>query len=119
MPPMPSSDLLADALLEAAAVEAVGDEPVLVVVLLDVGVEQVQRDASDLRPATGGRSTGAPAMLDADARRRAPAHGHRPRVEAGEALLLPAAAVELLAEVAVAVEEADAGERAGRGRWPP
>ena len=40
------------------------------------------------------------------------AQGHGPGIEAGEALLLPAPVVELLAEVPVVVEEADGDERA-------
>ena len=59
---MPEQDLLADALLDAAAVEPVGDEPVLLGVLLDVGVEEVERDATDLRLPERGRTPGVPAM---------------------------------------------------------
>ena len=58
-------------------------------------------------------------QLDADPRVGHLGQRHGPRVEAGEPLLLPAPPVEVLAEVAVAVEQPDAGERAGRGRWPP
>ena len=44
-------DLLAHAvLLRVAAVEAVGDDAALGVVLVDVGVEQVQPDAADVGP---------------------------------------------------------------------
>ena len=43
-------DLLAEAVLGLAAVEPVGDRPQVGRVLLDVGVEQVQRHPPDLRP---------------------------------------------------------------------
>ena len=43
-------DLLADALVDIAAIELVGDVAVLAgPVLRDVGVEQVERDAADSR----------------------------------------------------------------------
>ena len=111
-------DLLADALLGAAAVEAVAHQAVLVVVVVDVGVEQVERDATDLGLPHPGVHPHA-GQLDADQHVGHRRQRHGPGVEAGEALLLPAPAVELLAEVAVAVEQADAGQRAGPGRWPP
>jgi hypothetical protein len=101
---------LADALLDPAAVEAIGDEAVLLVVLVEVGVEEVERDAADVglpdaRVHRGARDLdGDPDVLDRP-------DGHRPRVESGEALLLPAPRVERLAEVAVVVEEADRDER--------
>jgi hypothetical protein len=102
----PEDDLLPDALLLPATVEPVGDEPVLVRVVLDVGVEQEQRDPADRRPPQGDVDVDAadvdlhPYALDRLER-------HLVRVEAGEPLLLPAAVVERLAEVAVVVEQPD------------
>ena len=46
-PPIPTQDLLADALVLVAAVEPVGDAAQVGLVLLDVGVEQQQRHAPD------------------------------------------------------------------------
>ena len=43
-------DLLAQAVLGVAAVEPVGDLAQVVGVLVDVGVEQVERDAADVGP---------------------------------------------------------------------
>ena len=48
-------DLLADPVVLVAAVEPVGDAAQVGLVLLDVGVEQQQRDAADARRATPGR----------------------------------------------------------------
>ena len=103
-------DLLADALLDATAVETVGDEADVVGVLVDVGVEQEQRDAADPGLPQAGLHRGA-GDVDGDADVGHRDHGHGVGVEAGEALLLPAPDVEALAEVAVVVEEPDAGER--------
>ena len=108
--------LLAQPVLGVAAVEAVGDVAVVGAVLLDVGVEQQQRHAADVR--------------DEDARHQVRAVGQRDRdrgtaavglaelrqrelvgVEDRVALLLPAVAVQRLLEVAVAVEQADTDQR--------
>ena len=43
-------DLLAEAVLDVAAVEPVGDPAQVIGVLVDVGVEQVERDAPDVGP---------------------------------------------------------------------
>ena len=48
-------DLLAETVLRAPAVEAVGDFAQFVGVLVDVGVEQVQLDAPDAAPPRSGR----------------------------------------------------------------
>ncbi len=102
-------DLLAQAVLGVAAVEAVGDAAQLGRVLVDVGVEEVQRDPTDLRLPDAGDERGAGEVdLDALVARE---QRHGVRVEVGVALLLPAVGRERLAEVAVAVEEADADER--------
>ena len=103
-------DLLADAFLRATAVEPVADQSVLVVVLVDVGVEQVQRDASDAGLPQGGVHPHA-GQLDAHPHVGYFGQGHRTRVESREALLLPSPPVEVLTEIAVSVEESDTRER--------
>ena len=103
-------DLLAEAVLGLAAVEPVGDGAQVGGVLLDVGVEQVQRHPTDLGlPHAGHERRAGQVDLDGDpvARRE----GHGVRVEVGVALLLPAVGGQRLAEVAVPVEEADADQR--------
>ncbi len=103
-------DLLADPVLGAAAVEAVGDGPQLVVVVVDVGVEQVQLDPADLRhPDLGDQ--GLAGQVDGDPGPVDGVEGHGVGVEHRVALLLPAVGVELLAEVALPVQQADADER--------
>ena len=103
-------DLLAQPVLGVAAVEPVGDLAHVVGVVLDVGVEQVERDAADVGPPHLGVS-GWPARSTVDPHaRRSGVSAMRVGVEVGVALLLPAVGVERLAEVAVPVEEADADE---------
>ena len=60
-------DLLAQAVLGVAAVEAVGDRADLGRVLVDVGVEEVERDAAHLGLARPGPRSGVPAEVDLDA----------------------------------------------------
>ena len=102
-------DLLAQAVLGVAAVEAVGDRADVGRVLVDVGVEQVERDAADLGLPDPG-DEGLAGQVDLDPHVLARREGHRVRVEVGVALLLPAVDRQRLAEVAVPVEEADADE---------
>ena len=108
--------LLQQPVLAAAAVEPVGDVAVGGVVLLDVGVEQQQRDPADLRhPDLGvqhappgrrdGTWTGVAVRLLQQGQRQAVG------VERRVVLLLPAVAGQGLAEVAVPVEQADADDR--------
>ena len=47
-PPMPEEELLLQAVLDIAAVESIGDRPQLRRVLVDVGVEQVERHTADI-----------------------------------------------------------------------
>lgn len=108
--------LLEEAVVAAAAVEPVGDVAFARGVLLDVGVEEEERDAAD------------PGQPDAGVQGAAAGQGeHHPGggavgladqierelvgVEDRVVLLLPALAGEALAEVAVPVEQADADER--------
>ena len=102
-------DLLAEAVLGVAAVEPVGDGAGLGRVVVDVGVEQVQRDAADVGPPDlrlrAARRPGRPRRCTPSQR----VEGQRVGVEVGVALLLPAVDVELLAEVA----------RGGRSRPTP
>ena len=112
----PEEHLLLQAQLAAAAVQALGDAAAGVVVGVDVGVEEEQRHAADLgAPHVGleltaagevDRDDGCPAVLLAQQRQREPVG-----VEDGVVLLLPAVAVEALAEVAGLVEQADADDR--------
>ena len=103
-------DLLPEPVLDVAAVEAVGDRPELGVVLLDVGVEEVERHPPDVGPPHPGRQRCA-GKIDGDGDALAERHGHAVGIEIGVALLLPALDVEDLPEVPVLVEEADADER--------
>ncbi len=102
-------DLLLQPVLGVAAVQPVGDGAQLGRVLVDVGVEQVQRHPADVGAPHLGDERPA-AQLDRDAHPVARGDGHGVRVEVGVGLLLPAVAVERLAEVAVPVEQADADE---------
>ena len=102
-------DLLADPVLGAAAVEAVGDRPQLVVVGVDVGVEQVQLDPPDPGPPHLGLEQVA-GQVDRHPDPVDQLQGHGVRVEDRIALLLPAVGVEVLAEVAEPVHEPDTGQ---------
>lgn len=103
-------------MLAAAAVEPVGDVALGGRVGLDVGVEEQQRDPSDLglpdvrgEGAAAGQGEVDPAggavVLPEQADREFV------RIEQRVALLLPAVPVEGLPEVAVPVEQADADDR--------
>ena len=108
-------DLLADAGLLVAAVEPRGDVAVGRVVLREVRVQQEQRDPSHAHePDEDGDLALADRQLDD---RRASARNGRQRdrkprgVERRVALVLPPVGVEGLAEVVLAVEEADPDDR--------
>ena len=102
-------DLLAQTVVLVAAVQAIGDRDAVRRVAGDVGVEQVQRDSTDV---------GAPDVdldlvageVDGELDARVDEAEGVGR-EVGDALLLPAAGVEALAEVALRVQQADADER--------
>ena len=120
--------LLQQAVLAAAAVEAVGDGAQLVGVRGDVGVEQQQRDAADRRLPDAGVQRRVVGQRERDLHGRAVgAAQHRERqavgVEHRVALLLPAVGRDRLREVAGLVEQADADERhaevGGAFRWSP
>ena len=109
-------DLLADAVLRVAAVEAVGDLAQVGVVLLDVGVEQQQRHAADRRHPHPRAQRPAAGHRDADQDLLARGVGEQVQrqalgVERRVLLLLPAVERERLAEVAGAVEQADRDQR--------
>ena len=100
-----------------ADVEAAGDPARGLGVLRPVRVEQVQRHAADVRAPDLAHDLDV-ADRDGDRDRRAVvgAHqrgGHAVRVGVDPVLVLPAAGVDPLAEVAVAVEQADRGQRPG------
>ena len=107
-------ELLPQPVRAVAAVEPVGDRARPVRVAVDVGVEQVERHAADLR-APDLRAHGderAVVVRDLDGDGRALERERQPRrVVLRIALALPVGLVELLAEVALAVEEPDADER--------
>ena len=116
----PQDQLLAEPHLAAADIEDVRDRPISDVVGRDVGVEQEDRHAADLGNPDGS-AHGAIGDLDADLERRAiasagPPEGQQRRIEVRLGVLLVAIGVDLLAEVATPVEEADADEREGRVR---
>ena len=109
-------ELLREPHLAAPGVEDVGDRAVGEVVLRHVGVEQEERHAADLRhPDLAPRPRGPAAARDA-ARSRpvvpaAGRTGRRCEVVLRVDVLLAAVGVDRLAEVAVAVEQADGDER--------
>ncbi len=108
-------DLLADAQLAVAAVEAAGDHAVAAGVGGDVGVQQVQLDPAD-GDAPDLRLDGAARILDADRQRPAAGLSHQldrhvERIVLGVGLLLPAVEVQVLAEVALLIHQADADDR--------
>jgi len=108
-------DLLADAVLLVAAVELVGDVLDVRRVLGDVRVEEVERHPAHLRAPDLQQST-PPGEVDLDAHRLLLAVGReldRDVVEVVDrvALLLPAVGAQVLAEVALLVEEPHADER--------
>ncbi len=82
-------DLLAQPVLHVAAVEAVGHGTDLVGVVLDVGIEEVERDAPDVGPPHLGLQRLA-GQVDPHPDALAQGEGHGPRVLVREALLLPA-----------------------------
>ena len=108
-------DLLPQPVIGVASVEPVGDAAQVVVVRFGVGVEQQQGNAADAR-LPDLRAQLAPARhRDAD-EHRPPARGQqlqgeRVRVDHRIVLDLPAVQRKRLAEVAVAVQQADADHR--------
>lgn len=109
-------DLLEYAVLVVAAVEPVGDLAGLLVVRLDVGVQQQQRDPAHLRHPYGDRDLALPGQRDRDRQLLAVGtqdglDGQLRGVVEPVVLLLPAAAVQRLGEVAPLVEQADGDQR--------
>ena len=119
--------LLLQAVLAAAAVQAVGDAAGGLVVARHVGVEQQQRHPADLGPpdvrvqARGRRAAAARSGSACRCRPGLAQQGQRQPVgvEDRVGLLLPAVAGQRLLEVAGLVEQADADRSARRGRRPP
>ena len=108
--------LLVQPVLGGAAVEPVGDLALLGQVVLDVGVEQQQRDAADLGPPHVGVQGASARHADTDGQGSSLAVDHEGerqavRVERGVALLLPALGVQGLLEVAGPVEQPDPEDR--------
>ena len=103
-------DLLAQPVLDVAAVEAVRDELQVLGVLGKVGVQQVERRAPHHGPPHLGDERTA-THVDRHPHVLAQLEGHGVGVQVGEAFLLPPVGRERLPEVAVAVEEADGHER--------
>ena len=108
--------LLAQAVLAVAAVEAVGHVAVVLGVALDVGVQEQQRHPADAGDPDLRQQIGAVRERDRDQRPRAVLLAQqRDRqavgVEDRVGLLLPALTGQRLLEVAVPVEQPDAGDR--------
>ena len=106
-------ELLAQPVPAVAAVERVRDVAGPVGVALDLRVEEVERDAPDLRVPDADPDGHEPAVVvgELDHRRHRHEGERQPvRVVARIALDLPVVLVEPLAEVPAAVEEADADE---------
>ena len=106
-------EFLPEPVLAVASVELVGDRARPVRVTVDVGVEQVERHTPDLRTPDlhphGHEHARVVGQIDRRGDLLEPER--QPRgVVLGIALCLPVGLVELLAEVALAVEEADADE---------
>ena len=102
-------DLLAQAVVLVAAVQAIGDGDAVGRVAGHLGVEQVQPDAPDVGPPhVGAHRIAGEVDGDLDA---GVGQAERSGVELDDALLLPPVAVEALAEVALRVQQADADER--------
>ena len=123
MPPIPSTISCRMRSLAVAAVQLVGDVLEIRRVLGDVGVEQHERDPAHLRPPRTQHAPSRPASstVTRTGRLRSPWNGrigmHREVVDR-VALLLPALGGQVLAEVALLVEQADADERHARARSP-
>ena len=110
-------ELLVQAHLTPAYIEDVADGPVALDVLRHVGVEQQQGHAPDLHQPDGGVD-GPAGQLHADGQRLAQRVDHTTqrqpcRIEVEVAVLLVAVGVDVLAEVAAAVEEAYGHEGQG------
>ncbi len=108
--------LLEQPVLAAAAVEPVGHPAFDEVVLLDVGVEQEQRDPAHLGDPDAGAQGAVAGQGEGDLGGGAVGllelvQGQLVRVEDGVVLLLPAVPGQGLAEVSVPVEQADADQR--------
>lgn len=108
--------LLEEAVVAAAAVEPVGHLAGGGVVVLDVGVEEQQRDPPDaglpdvrVQRAAAGEAQGHPGRGAVGVPQEG--DGELVRVEDGVVLLLPAVAGERLPEVSVPVQQPDADER--------
>ena len=114
----PQDQLLAEPHLATAHVQDVGDGPIRPRVGGQVRVQQQDRDAADLRNPHRGMDL-AVREVDADLQRRAvggprPAEWQHRGIQVRLRVLLVPIGIDLLAEVAAAVEEADADERQGR-----
>ena len=121
--PDAEQQLLPEPVIAAAAVQPVGDLVQVRLVLLDVGIEQQQRDPPHLRhPDLGGQQ---PVLGQSDR----DVHGGVPgrvaqqlerlavRVIAGVALGLPAVGGQRLGEVPVPVQQPERRSAARPGRW--
>ena len=112
-------DFLADAVLFTTAVEAIGDGPAIGVVVVDVGIHQVERDAPNLcSPDSGGDDRSGKVDRDLGlfaagglARRNSRRHRHECRIEHRILLDLEALRVEPLTEVSLPIKQTHAGER--------
>jgi len=112
----PGQDLLADPMIGVAAVQPVGDLPKVLVVLVDVGVQQQQRDPTDVRlPDLRPQLAHGPRHRDVDQHRLAVVDQQlqrkRVRVDHRVVLDLPAVERQRLPEVPSAIEQPDSDHR--------
>ena len=120
-PPMPRTISCLMRSSVPAAVQPGGDVAVGRGVLREVGVEQVERDAADVRLPDFAEDR-VVRQIDAHVHRRAVGVAASARREVVEVqlrirFLLPAVGREVLLEVAVAIEQPDARPAAGPARW--
>ena len=114
-PPHAEDDLLLDTALEVASVELVRDVLYVARVLGQVRIQQDERHAADLR-APELHERRAAGEVDGDAHRLAARiaerlHRHGREIVDRVALLLPSIGAQVLSEVPLLVEDADADER--------
>ncbi|WP_343043574.1 hypothetical protein [Nocardioides piscis] len=127
-PAHPEEQLLAQAVLGVPAIQPVRHVAVVLRVLLDVGVEEQQRDAAHVGDEDAGEQVWSARHGDRDSGARPVGltqelEGELVGIEDGIGLLLPAVARQRLLEVAVPIEQPDPTTGMPRSdaalRWSP